>query len=120
MVKEAITSLYEEFVAEEAEKGISHSSHSKSFGSSFNTIESQQSSAYNWDDFDAYCAEVETSEPKKSELEDYLEKGRLKKMASEATFSAGTRVIDAYCSSLSRIPLKPYFVKEIGFGISME
>ncbi|XP_047339847.1 zinc finger BED domain-containing protein DAYSLEEPER-like [Impatiens glandulifera] len=35
--------------------------------------ERDQSSMYNWDDFEDYCAKVETSESKKSELIDYLE-----------------------------------------------
>ncbi|XP_042387768.1 zinc finger BED domain-containing protein RICESLEEPER 2-like [Zingiber officinale] len=136
-VKEIINSLYEEYVVEETNKGVSHLHESESFGSS-SVRRSQQNSVYNWDDFDEYCAKVETSETKKSELVDYLEKGRLKKneipkifsclewwrmnrmqypilskiaadilaipvssVASEATFSAGTRVIDSYRSSLS-------------------
>ena len=88
-------------------------------------------------DFDQYCDEVETSEPHKSELVDYLDKPRQKigedldefdclgwwkinrisypvlsriacdilaipitTVASEATFSAGTRVIDTYRAAL--------------------
>ncbi|XP_074572365.1 zinc finger BED domain-containing protein RICESLEEPER 2-like [Curcuma longa] len=136
-VKEIINSLYEKYVAEETNKGAPHPSESESFGSS-SVKRNQQSSVYSWDDFDDYCAKVETSETKRSELVDYLEKGRLKKneipkifsclewwkmnrmqypilskmaadilaipvssVASEATFSAGTRVIDSYRSSLS-------------------
>ncbi|KAG6520196.1 hypothetical protein ZIOFF_017234 [Zingiber officinale] len=136
-VKEIINSLYEEYVVEETNKGAPHLPESESFGSS-SARRSQQNSVYNWDDFDEYCAKVETSETKRSELVDYLEKGRLKKneipkifsclewwrmnrmqypilskieadilaipvssVASEATFSAGTRVIDSYRSSLS-------------------
>ncbi|XP_071901070.1 zinc finger BED domain-containing protein RICESLEEPER 2-like [Coffea arabica] len=90
-----------------------------------------------WGDFDQYCDEVETSEPHKSELVDYLDKPRQKIgedldefdclgwwkinrisypvlsriacdilaipitiVASEATFSAGTRVIDTYRAAL--------------------
>ncbi|XP_071928268.1 zinc finger BED domain-containing protein RICESLEEPER 2-like [Coffea arabica] len=90
-----------------------------------------------WGDFDQYCDEVETSEPHKSELVDYLDKPRQKigedldefdclgwwkinrisypilsrmasdilailitTVASEATFSAGTRVIDTYRAAL--------------------
>ncbi|XP_019173798.1 PREDICTED: zinc finger BED domain-containing protein RICESLEEPER 2-like [Ipomoea nil] len=133
-VKEIINTLYEEYVAEAMNKGIS-----KNPGSSttFGSQVSRQSSTYDWDDFDDYCAQVETSKPKKSELVDYLEKGRLKKseisadfscldwwkmnrmhypilsrmaadilaipvstVALEATFSAGTRVIDSYRASL--------------------
>ncbi|KAG6501927.1 hypothetical protein ZIOFF_041811 [Zingiber officinale] len=136
-VKEIINSLYEKYVVEETNKGVPHPSESESFGSS-SVKRNQQSSVYSWDDFDDYCAKVETSETKRSELVDYLEKGRLKKneipkifsclewwkmnrmqypilskmaadilaipvssVASEATFSTGTRVIDSYCSSLS-------------------
>ncbi|KAG6510488.1 hypothetical protein ZIOFF_028512 [Zingiber officinale] len=136
-VKEIINSLYEKYVAEETNKGAPHPSESESFGSS-SVKRNQQSSVYSWDDFDDYCAKVETSETKRSELVDYLEKGCLKKneipkifsclewwkmnrmqypilskmtadilaipvssVASEATFSAGTRVIDSYRSSLS-------------------
>ncbi|KAG6520199.1 hypothetical protein ZIOFF_017237 [Zingiber officinale] len=136
-VKEIINSLYEEYVVEETNKGTPHLSEPESFGSS-SARRSQQNSVYNWDDFDDYCAKVEISETKRSELVDYLEKGRLKKneipkkfsclewwrmnrmqypilskiaadilaipvssVASEATFSAGTRVIDSYRSSLS-------------------
>ncbi|KAG6477569.1 hypothetical protein ZIOFF_066836 [Zingiber officinale] len=136
-VKEIINSLYEEYVVEETNKGVPHLPESERFGSS-SVRRSQQNSVYNWDDFDEYCAKVETSETKKSELVDYLEKGRLKKneipkifsclewwrmnrmqypilskiaadilaipvssVASKATFSAGTRVIDSYRSSLS-------------------
>ncbi|KAG6501116.1 hypothetical protein ZIOFF_040984 [Zingiber officinale] len=112
-VKEIINSLYEEYVVEETNKGAPHLSESESFGSS------------------------SARKTKRSELVDYLEKGRLKKneipekfsylewwrmnrmqypilskiavdilaipvssVASEATFSAGTRVIDSYRSSL--------------------
>ncbi|XP_042410659.1 zinc finger BED domain-containing protein RICESLEEPER 2-like [Zingiber officinale] len=136
-VKEIINSLYEKYVAEETNKGALHPSESESFGS-LSVKRNQQSSVYSWDDFDDYCAKVETSETKRSELVDYLEKGHLKKneipkifsclewwkmnrmqypilskmaadilaipvssVASEATFSAGTRVIDSYRSSLS-------------------
>ncbi|XP_042374966.1 zinc finger BED domain-containing protein RICESLEEPER 2-like [Zingiber officinale] len=136
-VKEIINSLYEEYVVEETNKGTPHLCESESFGSS-SARRSLQNSVYNWDDFDDYCAKVEISETKRSELVDYLEKGRLKKneipknfsclewwrmnrmqypilskiaadilaipvssVASEATFSAGTRVIDSYRSSLS-------------------
>ncbi|KAG6487937.1 hypothetical protein ZIOFF_056675 [Zingiber officinale] len=136
-VKEIINSLYEEYVVEETNKGAPHLSESESFGSS-SARRSQQSSMYNWDDFDDYCAKVEISETKRFELVDYLEKGHLKKneipkkfsclewwrmnrmqypilskivadilaivmssVASEATFSAWTRVIDSYHSSLS-------------------
>ncbi|KAG6517496.1 hypothetical protein ZIOFF_020888 [Zingiber officinale] len=136
-VKEIINSLYEEYVVEETNKGTPHLSEPESFGSS-SARRSQQNSVYNWDDFDDYCAKVEISETKRSELVDYLEKDRLKKneipkkfsclewwrmnrmqypilskiaadilaipvssVASEATFSAGTRVIDFYRSSLS-------------------
>ncbi|XP_027083792.2 zinc finger BED domain-containing protein RICESLEEPER 2-like [Coffea arabica] len=90
-----------------------------------------------WGDFDQYCDEVETSEPHKSELVDYLDKSRQKigedldefdclgwwkinrisypvlsrmasdilaipitTVASEATFSVGTRVIDTYRAAL--------------------
>ncbi|KAG6471665.1 hypothetical protein ZIOFF_069111 [Zingiber officinale] len=77
-VKEIINSLYEEYVVEETNKGASHLPESESFGSS-SARRSQQNFVYNWDDFDEYCAKDETSETKRSELVDYLEKGRLKK-----------------------------------------
>ena len=48
---------------------------------------SQQSFMHSWDDFDDYCAKVETSETKRSELVDYLEKGRLKKNEVPKDFS---------------------------------
>ncbi|XP_042459966.1 zinc finger BED domain-containing protein RICESLEEPER 2-like [Zingiber officinale] len=155
-VKEIINSLYEEYVVEETNKGAPHLLESESFGSS-SARRSQQNSVYNWDDFDEYCAKVETSETKRSELVDYLEKGRLKKneipkifsclewwrmnriqypilskiaadilaipvssMASEATFSAGTRVIDSYHSSLSPDTVRLYCVGVIGFDIYMD
>ncbi|XP_019165738.1 PREDICTED: zinc finger BED domain-containing protein RICESLEEPER 2-like [Ipomoea nil] len=70
-VKEIINTLYEEYVAEAMNKGISENlGSSTTFGSQV----SRQNSTYDWDDFDDYCAQVETSEPKKSELADYLEK----------------------------------------------
>ncbi|XP_019186730.1 PREDICTED: zinc finger BED domain-containing protein RICESLEEPER 2-like [Ipomoea nil] len=83
-MKEIINTLYEEYVAEAMNKDIS-----KNLGSSttFGSQVSRQSSTYDWDDFDDYCAQVETSEPKKSELADYLEKGRLKKSEIAADFS---------------------------------
>nr|GMD68580.1 zinc finger BED domain-containing protein RICESLEEPER 2-like [Ipomoea batatas] len=133
-VKEIINTLYEVYVAESMNK-----ENSETLGSS-NTFGSQTThptSTYHWDDFDAYCEEVETAEPTRSKLVDYLEKGRLKKneipsdfscldwwkmnriqypilsrmaayvlaipvtsVASEVTFSAGTRVIDSYRASL--------------------
>ncbi|XP_047326863.1 zinc finger BED domain-containing protein RICESLEEPER 1-like [Impatiens glandulifera] len=136
-VKDALVSLYDVYVAENACERISRSFHLENIGSS-NSNTTQRDSSSNWDDFDAYCAEIETSEPSKSELLDYLEKGRLKKseipkdfscldwwkmnilqypvlskmvadilpipvssVASEAKFSARTRVIDSYRSSLS-------------------
>ncbi|KAG6530619.1 hypothetical protein ZIOFF_012860 [Zingiber officinale] len=77
-VKEIINSLYEKYVVEETNKGTPHPSESESFGSS-SVKRNQQSSVYSWDDFDDYCAKVETSETKRFELVDYLEKGRLKK-----------------------------------------
>ncbi|XP_031116889.1 zinc finger BED domain-containing protein RICESLEEPER 2-like [Ipomoea triloba] len=133
-VKEIINILYEEYVAESVNKrNFKNSGSSNTFGSQVN----HRSSTYTCDDFNAYCAEVEASEPKRSELLDYLEKGRLKKnevpsnfscldwwkmnrmqypilsrmavdilaipvstVASEATFSAGTRVINSYHASL--------------------
>nr|GME06604.1 zinc finger BED domain-containing protein RICESLEEPER 2-like [Ipomoea batatas] len=132
-VKEIINTLYEEYVVESMNKGNSETTGSNTFGSQT----THPTSTYHWDDFDAYCEEVETEEPTRSELVDYLEKGRLKKneipsdfscldwwkmnriqypilsrmaadvlaipvtsVASEATFSAGTRVIDSYRASL--------------------
>ncbi|XP_042441154.1 zinc finger BED domain-containing protein RICESLEEPER 2-like [Zingiber officinale] len=77
-VKEIINSLYEEYAVEETNKGAPHLPESESFGSS-SARRSHQNSMYNWDDFDEYCAKVETSETKRSELVDYLEKGHLKK-----------------------------------------
>ncbi|KAG6536868.1 hypothetical protein ZIOFF_001944 [Zingiber officinale] len=77
-VKEIINSLYEKYVVEETNKGAPHPFESESFGSS-SVKRNQQSSMYSWDDFDDYCAKVETSKTKRSELADYLEKGHLKK-----------------------------------------
>nr|GMD83441.1 zinc finger BED domain-containing protein RICESLEEPER 2-like [Ipomoea batatas] len=133
-VTKIINTLYEEYVAESMNKG-----NSETLGSSrtFRSQVTHPSSTYHWDDFDAYCEEVEILEPKRLELVDYLEKGRLKKneipndfccldwwkmnrmqypilsrmtadilaihvtsVASEATFSAGTTVIDSYRASL--------------------
>ncbi|XP_019167994.1 PREDICTED: zinc finger BED domain-containing protein RICESLEEPER 2-like [Ipomoea nil] len=133
-VKEIINTLYEEYVAESMNKDNPENL------SSSNTFRSQvscQKSTYAWEDFEGFCAQVETSGPKNSELVDYLEKARLKttevpsnfcsldwwkmhrlqypilsrmaadilaipvsSVASEATFSAGTRVIDSYRASL--------------------
>ncbi|XP_019184676.1 PREDICTED: zinc finger BED domain-containing protein RICESLEEPER 2-like [Ipomoea nil] len=133
-VKEIINTLYEEYVAESMNKGNSESSgSSNTFGSQVN----RQKSTYAWEDFEGFCAQVETLGPKNSELVDYLEKERLKTtevpdnfcsldwwkrhrvqypilsrmavdilaihvstVASEATFSGGTRVIDSYRASL--------------------
>nr|GMD47355.1 zinc finger BED domain-containing protein RICESLEEPER 2-like [Ipomoea batatas] len=83
-VKEIINTLYEEYVVESMNKG-----NTEILGSS-NTFGSQTthpSSIYHWDDFDAYCEEVETSEPTRSELVDSLEKGRLKKNEIPSDFS---------------------------------
>ncbi|XP_042466348.1 zinc finger BED domain-containing protein RICESLEEPER 2-like [Zingiber officinale] len=66
-VKEIINSLYEKYVVEETNNGAPHPSESESFGSS-SVKRNQQSSVYSWDDFDNYCAKVETSEIKRSEL----------------------------------------------------
>ncbi|KAG6524062.1 hypothetical protein ZIOFF_013952 [Zingiber officinale] len=85
-VKEIINSLYEEYVVEETNKGAPHPSESEGFGSS-SVRRSQQSSVYSWDDFDDYCAKVETLEIKRSELVDYLEKGHLKKNEIPKIFS---------------------------------
>nr|GLL29914.1 zinc finger BED domain-containing protein RICESLEEPER 2-like [Ipomoea trifida] len=132
-VKEIINTLYEEYVVESVNKHSENSSSSSTFRSQVSHLKS----VYAWEDFDAFCAQVETSMPNKSELVDYLEKGRLKTkevpsnfccldwwkmnrlqcsilsrmaadilaipvstVASEATFSAGTRVIDSYRASL--------------------
>ncbi|XP_031106232.1 zinc finger BED domain-containing protein RICESLEEPER 2-like [Ipomoea triloba] len=132
-VKEIINTLYEEYVVESVNKHSENPSSSSTFRSQV----SHPKSVYAWEDFDAFCAQVETSVPNKSELVDYLEKGRLKTtevpsnfccldwwkmnrlqypilsrmavdilaipvstVASEATFSAGTRVIDSYRASL--------------------
>ncbi|XP_071916217.1 zinc finger BED domain-containing protein RICESLEEPER 1-like [Coffea arabica] len=110
-----------------------------------------------WDDFDIYCDEVETNEPLKLELVDYLDKSRQKTgvdlkafdclewwqinrisypvlsqmtcdilaipvstVASEATFSAGTRVMDSIELHFTRILFKCCCVPEIGVEISME
>ncbi|CAH9081088.1 unnamed protein product [Cuscuta europaea] len=136
-VKKTLTSLYEEYVADSVNKGNTSSIYSERCGSSSN-LQTTKSSAHVWDDeLESFCAEVETVEPIRSELVDYLDKSRLKKseisedfscldwwcmnriqypilaqmvtdifsipvtsVASEATFSAGTRVIDSYRASL--------------------
>nr|GMD96962.1 zinc finger BED domain-containing protein RICESLEEPER 2-like [Ipomoea batatas] len=108
-VKEIINTLYEEYVAESMNKGNSETpGSSNTFGSQ--TI--HPTSTYHWDDFDAYCEEVETAEPTRSELMNRIQYPILSRMAadilaipvtsvaSEATFSAGTRVIDSYRASL--------------------
>ncbi|KAG6521630.1 hypothetical protein ZIOFF_018755 [Zingiber officinale] len=85
-VKEILNSLYEEYVVEETNKGAPHPFESEGFGSS-SVRRIQHGSMYSWDDFDDYCAKVETSEIKRSELVDYLEKGRLKKNEIPKIFS---------------------------------
>ncbi|XP_071902382.1 zinc finger BED domain-containing protein RICESLEEPER 3-like [Coffea arabica] len=97
-----------------------------------------RTSADYWDDLDEYCGELESDEPQKSELVDYLDKPRqptgqkpkdfncldwwkinrltylvlsqlaadalailITTVASEATFSAGTRMIDSYYALLA-------------------
>ncbi|XP_042405095.1 zinc finger BED domain-containing protein RICESLEEPER 3-like [Zingiber officinale] len=81
-VKETINSLYEEYVVEETNKGAPHLSEFESFGSS-SARKSQQSSNAGTKISAAILAIPVSS------------------VASEATFSAGTRVIDSYRSSLS-------------------
>ncbi|XP_019173530.1 PREDICTED: zinc finger BED domain-containing protein RICESLEEPER 2-like isoform X2 [Ipomoea nil] len=74
-VKEIINILYEEYVVESMNKNnYENPGSSNTFGSQV----SHQSSIYTWDEFDAYCAQVEASKPKRSELVDYLESRRLK------------------------------------------
>ncbi|KAG6502019.1 hypothetical protein ZIOFF_041906 [Zingiber officinale] len=74
-VKETINSLYEEYVVEETNKGAPHLSEFESFGSS--------------------------SARKRTKISAAILAIPVSSVASEATFSAGTRVIDSYRSSLS-------------------
>nr|GLL27139.1 zinc finger BED domain-containing protein RICESLEEPER 2-like [Ipomoea trifida] len=66
-VKEIINTLYEEYVAESMNKGNSETPGSSN---TFGSQTTHPTSTYHWDDFDAYCEEVETAEPTRSELED--------------------------------------------------
>nr|GMC95603.1 zinc finger BED domain-containing protein RICESLEEPER 2-like [Ipomoea batatas] len=66
-VKEIINTLYEEYVAESMNKGNSETPGSSN---TFGSQTTHPTSTYHWDDFDAYCEEVETAEPIRSELED--------------------------------------------------
>nr|GLL40247.1 zinc finger BED domain-containing protein RICESLEEPER 2-like [Ipomoea trifida] len=70
-VKEIINTLYEEYVAESMNKGNSETPGSSN---TFGSQTAHPTSTYHWDDFDAYCEEVDTAEPTRSELVDYLEK----------------------------------------------
>ncbi|XP_071916286.1 zinc finger BED domain-containing protein RICESLEEPER 2-like [Coffea arabica] len=134
-VRKAIFELYDEYVA-------MATSGSAGTGCSLNPASEivcpPRASADYWDDLDEYCGELESDEPHKSELVDYLDKPRqlpgqnpkdfncldwwkinrsaypvlsqlaadvlaipITTVASEATFSAGTRVIDSYRASLA-------------------
>nr|GLL42000.1 zinc finger BED domain-containing protein RICESLEEPER 2-like [Ipomoea trifida] len=64
-VKEIINTLYEEYVAESMNKGNSETPGSSN---TFGSQTTHPTSTYHWDDFDAYCEEVETAEPTRSEL----------------------------------------------------
>nr|GMC89282.1 zinc finger BED domain-containing protein RICESLEEPER 2-like [Ipomoea batatas] len=64
-VKEIINTLYEEYVAESMNKGNSETPGSSN---TFGSQTTNPTSTYHWDDFDAYCEEVETAEPTRSEL----------------------------------------------------
>nr|GMD05894.1 zinc finger BED domain-containing protein RICESLEEPER 2-like [Ipomoea batatas] len=77
----------------------------------FNTFGSQTTpttSTYHWDDFDAYCEEVETAEPTRSELVDYLEKDNGSRCFSHTCYLLWLqkqplvldKVIDSYRASL--------------------
>ncbi|XP_027101321.1 zinc finger BED domain-containing protein RICESLEEPER 2 [Coffea arabica] len=134
-VRKAIFELYDEYVA-------MATSGSAGTGCSLNPASEivcpPRATADYWDDLDEYCGELESDEPHKSELVDYLDKPRqlprqnpkdfncldwwkinrsaypvlsqlaadvlaipITTVASEATFSAGTRVIDSYRASLA-------------------
>nr|GLL49900.1 zinc finger BED domain-containing protein RICESLEEPER 2-like [Ipomoea trifida] len=64
-VKEIINTLYEEYVVESMNKGNSETPGSSN---TFGSQTTHPTSTYHWDDFDAYCEEVETAEPTRSEL----------------------------------------------------
>lgn len=131
-VKRVIFEVYEEYLAASKDGKANETQTHGSGGKEKNSASSSR-----WAKFDEYCEEIETTEPQKSELVDYLEKPRQKTgskpseynclewwktnriaypilsemaadilaipvttVASEATFSAGTRVIDSYRASL--------------------
>nr|GMC66613.1 zinc finger BED domain-containing protein RICESLEEPER 2-like [Ipomoea batatas] len=81
-VTEIINTLYEEYVVDSMNKHSENPSSSSTFRSQV----SHPRYVYAREDFDAFCAHVETSVPKKSELVDYLEKGCLKTIEVPSNF----------------------------------
>ncbi|GJU10341.1 zinc finger BED domain-containing protein RICESLEEPER 2-like protein [Tanacetum coccineum] len=102
-VKDALSELYEEYVSEYYSSG--EQSGETNVGSTSTNVTIQASSS-GWFEFNEFVKKNESVQPQKSELDNYLEEGVYicddnSKVASEATFSAGSRVIDTYRASLA-------------------
>ncbi|GKA68688.1 zinc finger BED domain-containing protein RICESLEEPER 2-like protein [Tanacetum coccineum] len=102
-VEDALSELYKEYVSEYYSSG--EQSDETGVGSTSTNVTIQASSS-GWSEFNEFVKKNESVQPQKSELDNYLEEGVYicddnSKVASEATFSAGSRVIDTYRASLA-------------------